>query len=52
MAEPLKKGDRYRCRYDECRGVIEVVESAEGCHAETPRPPKCCCGCEMVKIGG
>lgn len=50
MAEPLKKGERYRCATDECGCVIEVIEGAKHCPAEHPQPPKCCCGCEMVQV--
>ena len=49
MSEPLEKGERYRCPIDDCGCVVEVVEGAKKCAAETPQPPKCCCGCEMVK---
>lgn len=50
MAEPLKKGERYRCPKDECGCEIEVTKGADNCPAEHPQPPKCCCGCDMVKV--
>ena len=49
MAQPLKKGERYRCPKDECGCESEVVEGAKKCASEQCQPPKCCCGCEMVK---
>ena len=52
MAEPLKKGECYRCPTEACGCVIEVVKGADECPAEQPQPPKCCCGCEMVKVEG
>lgn len=50
MAEPLKQGEKYRCPKDECGCEIEVTKGADNCPAENPQPPKCCCGCEMVKV--
>ena len=50
MTEPLKTGERYRCPHDECGCVIEVIQGARKCEADQPQPPKCCCGCEMIKI--
>jgi hypothetical protein len=50
MADPLKKGEKYRCPKDECGCEIEVTKGADNCPAENPQPPRCCCGCEMVKV--
>ena len=40
MSEPLEKGERYRCPIDDCGCVVEVVEGAKKCAAETPQPVK------------
>ena len=52
MAEPLKKGERWRCPFEECGCAIEVVKSAKAPPAKKVEAPRCCCGCEMVKEKG
>lgn len=49
MAEPLKKGERWRCPFEECGCAIEVTKSAKAPRAKEAKAPRCCCGCEMVK---
>jgi len=49
MAEPLKKGEVWRCPFAECGCAVQVIESPKKPRSDELQPPRCCCGCELVK---